>query len=137
MADGWRDRLMAPLYALAITFAIVLITGMVLSKPALPSTPPPPKNLALVQITVDGQRGGLPDSVPVRVELADGTRAADVRLGRSGELTLLVPDENARVCVRLPKGWVGGAERGATAGDFCWSLTEGHQAAPIVLRRGN
>jgi hypothetical protein len=137
MTDSWQDRLTVPLYALATTSAIVLITGMVVSRPAPPGTPPPPKKLALVQITVDGGRGEQLDNLPVRVELADGTRAADVRLGRTGELSLLVPDENARVCLALPKGWIGGAERDGTAGDSCWSLTEGHQAAPIALRRGN
>jgi hypothetical protein len=138
MTDSWRDRLTVPLYALAMTSAIVLVTGMVVSRPASPGTPPPPpKKLALIQITVDGGRGGQLDNLPVRAELADGTRAADVRLGRTGELSLLVPDENARVCLRLPKGWIGGAELDGTAGDSCWSLTEGHQAAPIALRRGN
>jgi hypothetical protein len=130
-------RVPLPLYALAMTSAIVLITGMVVSKPAPPTTSPPQKKLALVQITVDGGRGEQLANLSVRVELADGTRAADVRLGRTGELTLLVPDENARVCLHLPKGWTGGAERDVTAGDSCWSLTEGHQAAPIALRRGN
>ena len=131
-------RVPLPFYALAMTSAIVLITGMVVSKPAPPTTsPPPPKKLALVQITVEGGRGEQLANLSVRVELADGTRAADVRLGRTGELTLLVPDENARVCLHLPKGWTGGAERDVTAGDSCWSLTEGHQAAPIALRRGN
>jgi hypothetical protein len=131
-------RVPLPLYALAMTSAIVLITGMVVSKPAPPTTSPPPqKKLALVQITVEGGRGEQLANLSVRVQLADGTRAADVRLGRTGELTLLVPDENARVCLHLPKGWTGGAERDVTAGDSCWSLTEGHQAAPIALRRGN
>jgi hypothetical protein len=39
-------RVPLPLYALAMTSAIVLITGMVVSKPAPPTTSPPPETPA-------------------------------------------------------------------------------------------
>lgn len=96
MADGWRNRFMAPVYALVISFGFVVILGAALNDPTR------------ISFVIAGQ-SGLPEAFQgfqVRVETVAGKRPlADEHVGRSGEFTLPTPDEEIRICTTLPEGW--------------------------------
>jgi hypothetical protein len=132
MAGRWRDRVLPPVYALAITFALVSAAG------AVPHwRPPAAKGLAAVQFV-----GPQPDPrapaprVPellVRVRLADGARQ-DARVPPGG-FTLVIPDQDATICLGLPAGWSAEGFRSDEPGDdACRNRVSGEVQSPVVLR---
>ena len=115
MGERWRHRALAPVYALAITFALVLVAGVALASPPRhdqdpvqlePAAPPPLRPSAHVRFTLaesgagqrnrttgnpqsskaDTQRGPVPAQLRVRVEVPEGSRQAAP--DQPGQLTL-------------------------------------------------
>jgi hypothetical protein len=121
-----------PVYALAITFALVSAAG------AVPhGRQPAAKGLAAVQFV-----GPQPDQrtpaprVPellVRVRLADGA-GRDTRVPPGG-FTLVIPDQDAAICLGLPPGWSAEGFRSDTPGaETCRNRVSGEVQPPVVLR---
>jgi hypothetical protein len=117
MADGWRNRFMAPVYALVISFGLVFIfiMGAALN------------DRTRIQFTIDGQNAPseLPQEVResrVGVEVADDKRQLDGgQLNQSGEFTLWTPDEDIRICMKLPQGWSAVDPKvTVVSGTTCW-----------------
>ncbi|HWN33409.1 MAG TPA: hypothetical protein VNP03_11720 [Pseudonocardia sp.] len=159
MSERWRHRSLAPVYALAITFLLVLLAGVALADPP-PAEPPPanpsPRSLVLVQFSLHGlptAQPKLPTGAPegrnndtqsvapeqlwVRVELPGSRRQIDRPLDRADGLMLLV-DEGARVCVTPPKGWsADGVSRDQASGEYCRQLGTPSGDVSFVLRKGS
>jgi hypothetical protein len=97
MVDGWRNRFLAPVYALVISFGFAFILGAALD------------DLTRVRFVIAEQSGSNPlpeefKNFRVRVKPIDNTKPAR-KIGRSGEFTLSTPDEEIRICTTLPPGW--------------------------------
>lgn len=123
MAEGWRNRFMAPVYALVISFGLVFILGAVLDDPTR------------IQFTIPEQSGTNEQikalqNVRVQVKTADDKRElADEQLGRSLGFTLLNPHENIRICTTLPPDWSSAAPvEPGTSEESCWVRTQCHLA---------
>lgn len=129
MADGWRNRLMAPVYALVVSFVLVFILGVVLNDPTR------------IQFTIAGQNASseLPQEFrdfKVRVDTGDGKRTLDDKpLGRAPEFTLLIPDKYIRICTTPPNGWVGANAVPGANGEYCWNRDERGEDVAITLHR--
>jgi hypothetical protein len=98
MADGWRSRLIAPVYAFGIAFAVALTLGLVLRPDARE-----------VRLEVKGQAAQVKIGALNRVTIiADlGSARVPVPLDERGHANL--PDGSlTRVCATLPAeaGWV-------------------------------
>lgn len=131
--------MLAPIYALAIAFVLVLILGAALNHPAPPGPPPP------VQFKLDIQ--GMTElakefqdfpGLALRVGVVGAKeQLADVQLGRSGQFMLLVPDGDIRICMRIPKGWSAeGMDKDRASGDSCRQISARTENAQIMLRKG-
>ncbi|MGH3930335.1 MAG: hypothetical protein ACRDTF_10205 [Pseudonocardiaceae bacterium] len=100
MTDGWRNRFLAPVYALVISFGFAFVLGVALD------------DLTRVRF-VSAEQGGssqLPEEfknfqVQVEVKPIDDKNQPSRMVGRSGEFTLSTPDEEIQICTTLPAGW--------------------------------
>lgn len=118
MTGGWRNRFMAPVYALVISFVLVAILGTVLNDP--------------MQITFTIPKGELKkqENVHVVVKTAvGGTELADERLDGSREIPLLNTDKHIAIC--LPREWAaeGWPNKNSGAPKYpeltCWKKPQG------------
>lgn len=110
MADGWRNRFLAPVYALVISFGFAFILGFALD------------DLTRIRFVNAGPSGSsqLPEvfeGFQVQVKPIDNESR---KVGRSGELTLPTPDGEIEICTTLPAGWSAkGAEVDKATGVSC------------------
>jgi hypothetical protein len=126
MAGAWRNRYLAPFYALAISFVLVLLLGFTLEPP---EPPPQPKPEPKSSITFSGQ-----DKFPVK--------SASVWLGdekhtvRSlSELEELKTSEPVMVCAQLDKKkWeaIGAEDAGIVT---CWGPLEPRRPGGVITLR--
>lgn len=117
MAHGWRNRYMAPFYALAISFLLVLLVGVTLDAPATPQRRPEPPAPSIRFSS--GQ-----DDFPITSAIVLwGNEMHTVRT--DAQLRALKPTDPVLVCARLDEGWE--AVRATELGDtkyWCWGPLE-------------
>src|ERR1700741_2376588 len=123
MAGAWRNRYLAPFYALAISFVLVLLLGFPLEAP---KPPPPPEPEPKSSITFSGE-----DNFPVK--------KASVWLGGEkhtvsslAELEQLKPSEPVMVCAQLDeKKWkaIGAEDAGIIT---CWGPLEPRRPGAVI-----
>jgi hypothetical protein len=126
MADGWRNRYMAPLYALAISFVLVLLLGFTLDTPG----PVKPLTPATVTKTVAPKpvKSALRFSskeAPFPVTTATiwwGTHDETVR--SLAEFTKLEVTPPVRVCALMANGWVALKAKKLGKDYVCWGPLE-------------
>lgn len=143
MPDGWRSRILAPVYALVVAFVLASVLGFVLRPGPTPTTldgsdptqgPDTGSQASTVIAFVidgDGDEAGLRG---VRVEIETDTGSADTgRLDGSGRVE--VPAAVTKVCAELPdgEGWfpLGEAERDGE--DICLLTPDGASGSVTVI----
>ena len=115
MAEPWRNRVFAPLYALVITFVLVFLTGAALPEPAQP----PPRLTVTVQVNREQPDQRAPGAPGQKVPGAPDQRA---------------PGAPTRICVTPPEGWaVEGPAPDPATGSVC--VDARGEPVPIVLRK--
>jgi hypothetical protein len=107
MADGWRNRYMAPFYALAISFVLVLLLGLTLPGKASTDEPPDPTTPVPTQPKEPDRAKGIvfsEEKFPLTsaVVLWGGETKVVMSLD---ELEKLRPTEPVTVCAQMPRGW--------------------------------
>jgi len=126
MAGAWRNRYLAPFYALAISFVLVLLLGFTLEPPEPP--PPPVRPDPESSITFSAA-----DEFPVKSAIVSwGDEQHNVE--SPAELARLKTNEPVFVCAQLDKGWeaVGADKLGAIT---CWGPLEPREpGADITIR---
>lgn len=102
MADGWRNRYMAPFYALAISFVLVLLVGFTLDAP----------EASKIKFS--------DDTFPVTGAVVVADDEVTV-LDKAADLKSLEIDEQFVVCGQLSNGWSAKKAKKATNSGFvCW-----------------
>jgi hypothetical protein len=117
MADGWRNRNLAPLYALVISFVLVLLFGAVLPTPEADQT------AWKFQVPRTGEDGAAGKTVEAPEEFAAFAIWGDhVRsVGHLKELDDLDIDSEVTVCVIVESGWIMEEQAGSTAEGYTCS----------------
>jgi len=141
MAEGWHQRFLPPLYALAITFVLVFVTGAALENPTTPTNSTPVRFIVSVPPSGPGFHE-LPEVLQdVHLRLgAPGVsgQLADVPLGRVGSFVLPLPVGDLQVCLDLPRGWTADRLRqDRVGGQWCERLPTPHSDVTILLHRGS
>lgn len=139
VADGWRNRYMAPFYALIISFALVLLLGSLLNKDpqAEPVTQPkttteqPDPTPAQPKITFSAQGATtFPGSNLTLIHGDEQTSFEDF-----SDLPELPTDEKYAVCAVLNDGWTAvGAMRAPYSEYSCWGPFDPKSDKPSELR---
>ncbi|MGM1058688.1 hypothetical protein [Saccharothrix sp. Mg75] len=149
MPDALRSRVMAPVYALIVSFCAVLVLGAAADREGTtttsttppPATAPPatsaPEPAAPVFRLITEERDGL----VVRREPASGlagkrvevlTGGGPVVVGEGAELS--VGAGSRRVCVLLPEGWTAPPPAHRLDGRVhCWDVTPRADGTPVNL----
>jgi len=128
MAGAWRNRYLAPFYALAISFVLVLLLGFTLDEPEPPPQPKQPEPESSIAFS------SAEDKFPVRSAIVSwGDEKHTVK--SLAELERLKTNEPVFVCAQLDKGWepLGRAEKLGTT--TCWGPLEPRKpGADITIR---
>ena len=127
MADGWRNRYLAPVYALVISFVIVLVAGLL----ALPKTsagePPNPQPTTAPQANIRFlvSRTNTPATKlnGTTVELFGGDPLTR-EVNEKGELSLPVPKTRFTICANLPDDWSANSRKPSDSTFTCWGPFE-------------
>lgn len=130
MADGWRNRFWAPVYALGISFLLVFSLGFALD------------DSTWIRFQSAAQSGSSERlevfrDYNVRVDTYDGKqKLADERLGRSPEFKLRTPDERIKICMVLPADWSAADPKADwNYGQTCWDRDAWGKPVVIELKR--
>jgi hypothetical protein len=122
MARAWRNRYLAPFYALAISFVLVLLLGFTLEAP---KPPPPPEPEPKSSITFSGE-----NNFPVEkasVWLGDEKHTVE----SLAELKELKTSEPVMVCAQLDRKWKAiGAENAGIV--TCWGPLEPRRPGAVI-----
>ncbi len=126
MADWWRNRYMAPVYALMISFVIVLLVGFAVhsSQPgqATPNPPPaaPGQSVNKIQFKAAVANVHLVELADTEVELF-GEVHRTATMDQNGELSAPAPDKPFVICADLPPGWSAkNAQKSEQSRYTCW-----------------
>lgn len=140
MTDGWRNRYMAPFYALIISFALVLLLGTVLEK-STAGPPAEPKSTPTTQAPPDDPATARPEVVFVGAKRFPGEELTLVHgdeqtaLGDLGDLPELPIDDRYAICAILDNGWVAVDAVQVPRSRFsCWGPFDVKSDKPSVLR---
>jgi hypothetical protein len=127
MADGWRNRYMAPFYALAISFVLVLLLGVILTNK--PEADPKPQAPTTVTVEPEPEESSVRFSstetpFPVTVAVVWwGNEKKTVK--KLADLEKLRPTGPVRVCAVMSRGWVAvRAEKLEDTDYVCWGPLE-------------
>jgi hypothetical protein len=110
----WRNRYLAPVYALIIGFVVVALLGAAVGDRSSPSSPPPGPGKIVFMATV----GDITELKGVKVEVIADTNQSG-RLDAQGTVPVTIPGVLFTVCAALPQNWatVQGKE---TKRGYCW-----------------
>ncbi|MEU4447674.1 hypothetical protein AB0K14_35770 [Actinosynnema sp. NPDC050801] len=117
---GPRDRRLAPVYALVVSFLAVVLLGAVVREPAgQPVDPRPvdPRSVDLQLVTTG--RAPVTDLANAQVKLLDGSGTTLV-VNAEGRVDDVKSGESLTVCVRLPRGWTAPKPAEQLADFACW-----------------
>ena len=124
MADGWRTRYVAPVYALVISFVVVLLLGMAFAtddgtNKAAPATP-----------TI----GFVPAGFPARsAVLVSGGRQVPIKDQKA--LESLKPAAPFQICAVLDPGWTTSNGVKLPKSDFtCWGPFDPDARGDVELK---
>ena len=139
MADGWRNRYMAPFYALIISFVLVLLLGLLLETdpstgPAAQQKPTPAtQEPATPQPKVIFSAKGAKEFPGSRLTLTHGDE--EQPFDALDELPELPVDETFGICAVLDEGWTAvGATRAPNSKYSCWGPFDPKSDETSVLR---
>jgi hypothetical protein len=129
MADGWRNRYMAPFYALAISFVLVLLLGFTLTAPGseadpTAATPTVTKTVEPEPVESSLRFSSKENPFPATVAIVwwDNERRT---VKSADELNKLRPTAPVRVCALMAKGWVAlKADKLEKTDYMCWGPLE-------------
>jgi hypothetical protein len=129
---------MAPFYALAISFVLVLLLGLTL--PGKGSDEPDRKDTPTTQEPGTGEKPALPTGIEFSKRQPFPAKSLIVVWGDTKkvvtpeELAGLRPDEPVMVCAQMAKGWAA-PEANITPENnvVCWGPIEPEDGKPIVL----
>ncbi|GAB2960275.1 hypothetical protein [Saccharothrix stipae] len=112
---GPRDRRLAPVYALVVSFLVVVLLGAVVREPAEQPVDP---RLVDLQLVTTG-RAPVTDLANAQVKLLDGSGTTLV-VNAEGRVDDVKSGESLTVCVRLPRGWSAPKPAEQLADFACW-----------------
>ncbi|HEV8563003.1 MAG TPA: hypothetical protein VGR06_42350 [Actinophytocola sp.] len=118
MTAGWRNRYLAPVYALTIAFVVTLLLGAVLDNSGTAST----ESTVKIQFVLADTKKPAVDlkDQPVQLSFPDGV----TKVGVNGEL-LVSSSAPFSVCVLLPEGWTSpDGNLQMRTGFTCWSSVQ-------------
>jgi hypothetical protein len=119
MANGWRNRFVAPICALGFSVVLALILGFALKDPA-------PNAQTLIRFMIVEQSGSSEPAKDLKdqdVEVFAGNDRELLTKGplnQSGEFTLATPNSDIRICARIPVGKFAVNVNPEANGNFCW-----------------
>jgi len=140
VADGWRNRYMAPFYALIISFALVLLLGSVLKKDTptgsatsasttRPPTTEPPTTQPQGTFSAKDSKG-FPGSDLTLVYDDQMKQFRDL-----GKIPAVPLDEKYAICAVLDDGWTAvDAMRAPDSEYSCWGPFDPKSDKPFALR---
>lgn len=126
LPDGLRSRVMAPVYAMVVSFCAVLVLGAVADGGAAAD-----RTFRLVVEEGDGSTRPATalHGSPIAVLTGGTASTVDDR----AQLTAGGSDRPLLVCVRLPAGWSAPGTRRWGDGYSCWEVQPGSADEPVDL----
>jgi hypothetical protein len=136
VADGWRNRYMAPFYALIISFALVLLLGFSFREEPGTQNPEPKEKTTVPTATTPATAFSANSSEEfpgAEVTVVYGDEKKKVR--DLGAIPTLQLTEKYAVCAKLDDGWAAVDATRAPDSDYsCWGPFDPKSGKPFVLR---